>query len=59
MPPTFKPDIQRILLKKKSYTKPQKREYIYGTITLYGSKIPNKIRFIPRGLKVCLYTTSP
>ena len=36
MPPTFKPDIQRILLKKKSYTKPQKREYIYGTITLYG-----------------------
>ena len=59
MPPAFKPDIQRLLRKKKSYTKPQKREYIYGTITLYGSKIPNKIRFIPRGLKVCLYTTSP
>lgn len=44
---------------EKIIHKTSKREYIYGTITLYGSKIPNKIRFIPRGLKVCLYTTSP
>lgn len=30
MPPTFKPDIQRILLKKKSYTKPQKENISTG-----------------------------
>ena len=35
------------------------KKHIYGTITLYGSKIPKRIRFIPRSLKVCLYTTSP
>ena len=58
MPPTFMPNIQWTLLKKKSYTKLQKK-HIYGTITLYGSKIPNRIRFIQRSLKVCLYTTSP
>ena len=42
MPPTFKPDIQRILLENitQSFEK-----YIYGTITLYGSKIPNRIQF--------------
>ena len=56
MPPTFKPDIQRILL--ENITKTSKK-HIYGTITLYGSKIPKRIRFIQRSLKVCLYTTSP
>lgn len=45
MPPTFKPDIQRILLKNKD--KGLKRKIIYGTITLYGSKIPNKIQQPP------------
>lgn len=42
MPPTFKPDIQRILLKKKSQNLNTKN--IYGTITLYGAKIPNKLQ---------------
>ena len=42
MPPTFKPDIQRILLENITQTF---KGYIYGTITLYGSKIPNRIRF--------------
>ena len=56
MPPTFKPDIQRILLENITQTS---KKHIYGTITLYGSKIPKRIRFIQRSLKVCLYTTSP
>ena len=43
MPPTFKPDIQRILLENITKTL---IEHIYGTITLYGSKIPNRIQFI-------------
>ena len=56
MPPTFKPDIQRILLENITMTS---KKYIYGTITLYGSKIPNRIRFIQKSLKVSLHTTSP
>ena len=49
MPPTFKPDIQRILLENitQSFEK-----YIYGTITLYGSKIPKRIRFTQKSPKV-------
>ena len=43
MPPTFKPDIQRILLENNTKTL---TENIYGTITLYGSKIPNRIQLI-------------
>ena len=58
MPPTFMPNIQWTLLKKKSYTKLQKK-HIYGTITLYGSKIPNRIQFIKWSPKVSLHTTSP
>ena len=49
MPPTFKPDIQRILLENNTKTF---KEYIYGTITLYGSKIPNRIQFTQKSLKV-------
>lgn len=49
MPPTFKPDIQRILLENNTKTS---TKHIYGTITLYGSKIPNRIRFNWRSLKV-------
>ena len=49
MPPTFKPDIQRILLENITQTL---MEYIYGTITLYGSKIPNRIRFTQKSQKV-------
>ena len=56
MPPTFKPDIQRILLENITKTL---MEYIYGTITLYGSKIPNRIQFTQKSLKVSLHTTSP
>ena len=39
----YGPVIQRILL--ENITKTSKK-HIYGTITLYGSKIPNRIRFI-------------
>ena len=49
MPPTFIPDIQRILLENITQTS---KKHIYGTITLYGSKIPNRIRFTPKSLKV-------
>ena len=34
-------------------------KYIYGTITLYGAKIPNKLQFIQKGSTTNLYTTSP
>ena len=56
MPPTFIPDIQRILLENITKTL---IGYIYGTITLYGSKIPNRIQFTQKSLKVSLHTTSP
>ena len=56
MPPTFKPDIQRILLENITQSS---EKHIYGTITLYGSKIPNRIQFIQKSLKVSLHTTSP
>lgn len=58
MPPTFKPDIQRILLKKKIK---DSKEGIYGTITLYGSKIPNRIQQPSTKAQkhLILYTTSP
>ena len=35
------------------------KKHIYGTITLYGSKIPNRIQFTQKSLKVSLHTTSP
>ena len=53
MPPTFKPDIQRILL-ENNYQKKLLKRHIYGTITLYGSKIPNRIQFIPEKAKAWL-----
>ena len=49
MPPTFIPDIQRILLENITKTL---KGHIYGTITLYGSKIPKRIRFIKWSPKV-------
>ena len=49
MPPKFIPDIQRILLENITQTL---KGHIYGTITLYGSKIPNRIQFTPKSLKV-------
>ena len=48
MPPTFIPDIQRILLENitQSFEK-----YIYGTITLYGSNIPIRIQLTNQSSK--------
>ena len=49
MPPKFIPDIQRILLENITKTL---MKHIYGTITLYGSKIPKRIRFTQKSPKV-------
>lgn len=42
MPPTFKPDFQRILLKNKK--KILKMHILYGAITLYGATFQKKLQ---------------